>query len=58
MVKNLPVMQATEVRPLGWKDPVVKGMATNFSILPWRFPWTEEPGRNHGIAKSQIRLNF
>ena len=42
-VKKLPVMQETQVRSLGWKDPLEKGMATHSSILAWRIPWTEEP---------------
>ena len=45
MVKNLPTMQETLVRSLGWEDPLEKGMATHFSIIAWRIPWTEEPGR-------------
>ena len=45
MVKNLPAMQQTEVRSLGQEDPLEKGMATHSSILAWRIPWTEEPGR-------------
>ena len=44
MVKNLPTMQETRVRPLGWEDPLEKEMATHSSILAWRIPWTEEPG--------------
>ena len=44
-VKNLPAMQETGVRPLGQEDPLEKGMATHFSILAWRIPWTGEPGR-------------
>ena len=44
MVKNLPVMQETLLRSLGWEDSLVKGMATHSSILAWRIPWTEEPG--------------
>ena len=47
MVKNLPVMQETQVRSLGWEDPVEKEMATHSSILAWRIPWTEEPGGVH-----------
>ena len=43
MVKNLPAMQETWVQSLGWEDPLEKGMATHFSILAWRIPWTEEP---------------
>ena len=44
-VKYLPVMQVTQVRSLGWEDPLKKEMATHSSILAWRIPWTEEPGR-------------
>ena len=40
-VKNLPAMQETGVRPLGWDDPLEKGMAIPSSILAWRIPWTE-----------------
>ena len=43
MVNNLPAMQETWVRSLGQEDPLEKGMATHFSILAWRNPWTEEP---------------
>ena len=39
MVKNLPVIQDTWVQPLGWEDPLEKGMATHSSILVWRIPW-------------------
>ena len=38
MVKNLPAMQETWVRSLGWEDPMEKGMATHSSILAWRIP--------------------
>ena len=44
VVKNLPAMQETRVRPLGQEDPLEKGMATHSSILAWRIPWTEECG--------------
>ena len=43
MVKNSPAVQETQVRPLGWEDPLEKGMATHSSILALRIPWTEEP---------------
>ena len=43
MVKNLPIMQETQVQSLGWEDPLEKGMATHASILTWRIPWTKEP---------------
>ena len=39
-VKNLPAMQETWVRSLGWEDPLEKGKATHSSILAWRIPWT------------------
>ena len=38
MVKNLPAMQETWVRFLGWEDPLEKGMATHSSILAWSIP--------------------
>ena len=43
-VRNLPAMQETWVRSLGWEDPLEKEMATHSSILAWRISWTEEPG--------------
>ena len=44
MVNNLSAMRETEVRSLGWEDPLEEGMTTHSSILAWRIPWTEEPG--------------
>ena len=45
-VKRLPAMQETWVQSLGQENPLEKeGMATHSSILAWRIPWTEEPGR-------------
>ena len=44
LVKSLPAMLETQVRFLGWEDPLEKEMATHCSILAWRIPWTEEPG--------------
>ena len=41
----LPAMQETQVQPLGGDDPLEEDMATHSSILAWRIPWTEEPGR-------------
>ena len=43
-VMNLPAIQETQVRFLGWEDPLEKEIASHSSILPWRIPWTEEPG--------------
>ena len=45
IVKILPTMQETQLRSVGWDDPLEKEMAAYFSILGWRIPWTEEPGR-------------
>ena len=45
MVRNLPTMQETWVQSLGWEDPLEKEMATHSSILAWKIPLTEEPGR-------------
>ena len=42
MVKNLPPIQETQVRCLGWEDPLEKGMATYSGILAWRVQQTEE----------------
>ena len=59
MLKNLPAMQETQLQSLGREDTLKKGMATHYSILAWRIPWTEEPGRlqSMGVAKSQTRLS-
>ena len=45
LVKDLPAVQETRVRSLGREDPLEKGMATHSSVLAWRIPWMEEPGR-------------
>ena len=45
MVKNLPAMEETQVQSLSQEDLLEKGMAIHSSILAWRIPWTEEPGR-------------
>ena len=56
MVKNLPVMQETQVCSLGSEDPLEKELATHSSILAWRIVCTEEPGclQSMGSKKSQI----
>ena len=56
MVKRLPTVQETWVQSLGQEDPLEKEMATHSSILAWKIPCTEEPGRLqsvHGVAKIQ-----
>ena len=45
MVRNLPEMQETWVRSLGWEDPMEKEMATHSRVPAWRIPWTEGPSR-------------
>ena len=57
MVKNLPVKLETQVQSLGWEDPLQKGMATHSSILAWRIPWTEEPGRLQSMGSQRVRHN-
>ena len=42
MVKSLPAVWETWVRSLGQEDPLEEGVATHFSVLAWRIPWTEE----------------
>ena len=46
MVKNLPAVEEIRVQPLGQEHLMEKGMATCSSILAWRIPQTEEPGRH------------
>jgi len=57
MVKNLPVVQETQVRSLGWEEPLEKGIATHSSILTWRIPWTEEPGGLWSMGLQRVRHN-
>ena len=54
-VKNLPTKQETWVQSLGWEDPLEEGMATHSSILAWRIPWTEEPGRLQSMGSQRVR---
>ena len=53
MVKNPPATQETQIQSLGWEDPLEKGMATHSSILAWRIPWAEEPGRLQSMGVSK-----
>ena len=56
-VKNLPAIQETRVRPLGWEDPLEKGMAPHSNIHAWRSPWTEEPGQPHSPRGCRVGHN-
>ena len=53
LVKNRPAIQETRVRSLGWEDPLEKEMATHSSILAWRIPRTEEPGRLQSMRSQE-----
>ena len=53
MVKNLPSVQETWVRPLGGKDPLEKEMTTHSSILAWRVTWREKPGRIQSVGSQE-----
>ena len=54
LVKNLPAMQETRVRSLGWEDPLEKEMATHSSTLAWRISWTEEPGGPQSLVSQRV----
>ena len=54
-LKRLPAMQETRVQSLGWEDPLVMEMATHSSILAWRIPWMEEPGRLQFMGSQKSR---
>ena len=53
-VKNLPAVQKTWVQSLAREESLEKGMATHSSILAWRIPWTEEPGRLQSIGSQRV----
>ena len=57
-VKNLSAMQETRVQSLGWEDPLEKWVATHSSILAWRIPWTEEPGRLQSLGSQSLSHNW
>ena len=54
MVKCLPTMRETRVQSLGWEDLLEKAMATHSSILAWKIPWTEEPGRLQSMGLQRV----
>ena len=54
MVKRLPAMQETGVRSLSREDPLEKEMAIRFSILAWKIPWMEEPGRLQSMGSQRV----
>ena len=54
MVKTLPAMPETQVRSLGWEDPLEKGKATPSSILAWRIPWTVQIMRWQKVTHGRV----
>ena len=54
MAKNVPATQETRVPSQGREDPLEKGMATHSSILAWRIPQTEEPGRLESMGSQRV----
>ena len=55
--KDLPVIQETQVQSLGQEDALEKGVATHSSILAWRIPWIEEPGRLQSMGSKELQDN-
>jgi len=53
-VKRLPIMQETRVRSLGWEVSLEKEMAAHSSILAWKIPWMEEPGRLQSMGSQRV----
>ena len=53
-VQRLSAMRATRVQSLGRDDPLEKEMATHSSILAWRVPWMEEPGRLQSTGSQRV----
>jgi len=54
IVKNLPAVQETWVRSLGWEDSQEEEMATQPSILAWEIPWTEKPGGPQSMGSHRV----
>ena len=55
MVKHLPTMRETGFQSLGREGLLEKEMATRSSILAWKIPWTEEPGRLQSLGSQRVR---
>ena len=53
-IKRLPTMWETWVPSLGQEDLLEKEMATHSSVLAWKIPWTEEPGRLHSMGSQRV----
>ena len=57
MVKRLPTIRETWVQSLGREDLLEKEMATHSSILAWKIPWMEEPGRLQSMGSQRVGHN-
>ena len=57
MVKNLPAMQETHFRSLGWEDPLEKEMVTHSNSLAWKILWMEVPGRLQSMGSQGVGLD-
>ena len=56
--KELACNAEDQIKSLGWEDSLEKGMATHSSMLAWRIPWTEEPGRQHSMELQRVRHDW
>ena len=54
MVKPLSTMRETQVRSLGWEDPLQNEMAIHSSTIAWKIPWIEEPGRLQSMGSPRV----
>ena len=54
MVRSRPAVRETWVPSLGWEDPLEEGMDTHSSVLVWRIPWSEEPGRLQPMGSQRV----
>ena len=54
-LKNLPAMQETQLQSLGWEDPQEKEIAIHSSMIAWKIPWIEEPGRLQSMGSQRVR---
>ena len=54
-VNSLPTETEIRVQSLGWEDPLEKKMATHSSILAWKIPRIEEPGRLQSMGLQRVR---
>ena len=57
-VENLPAMQETQFQSLGREDPLEKGMTSHSSMLAWKIPWTEKPGRLQSSRYQRVKYDW